>query len=113
MQNAQQQARWDHCEDGDSVNVISYATASYIELLLRSILEFIDCGDWWGCIVFKKLDDTSSSEGSTIDIKPEVEEVPVEVPEEYLDPDPCFTEGEPVWRWAFEMVLGPVSQILQ
>uniref|UniRef100_A0A8B9CWI4 Sodium channel protein n=1 Tax=Anser brachyrhynchus TaxID=132585 RepID=A0A8B9CWI4_9AVES len=43
--------------------------------------------------VFKKLDDTSSSEGSTIDIKPEVEEVPVEAPEEYLDPDACFTEG--------------------
>ncbi|KAG8585453.1 hypothetical protein GDO81_005034 [Engystomops pustulosus] len=40
-----------------------------------------------------KLDDTSSSEGSTIDIKPEAEEVPVEVPEEYLDPDNCFTEG--------------------
>uniref|UniRef100_A0A8D0LBD0 Sodium channel protein n=1 Tax=Sphenodon punctatus TaxID=8508 RepID=A0A8D0LBD0_SPHPU len=34
-----------------------------------------------------------SSEGSTIDIKPEVEEVPVEAPEEYLDPDACFTEG--------------------
>lgn len=44
--------------------------------------------------MFKKLDDTSSSEGSTIDIKPEVEEVPVEAPEEYLDPDACFTEGE-------------------
>uniref|UniRef100_A0A663N9V5 Sodium channel protein n=1 Tax=Athene cunicularia TaxID=194338 RepID=A0A663N9V5_ATHCN len=43
--------------------------------------------------VFQKLDDTSSSEGSTIDIKPEVEEVPVEAPEEYLDPDACFTEG--------------------
>ncbi|XP_041440382.1 sodium channel protein type 8 subunit alpha isoform X1 [Xenopus laevis] len=40
-----------------------------------------------------KLDDTSSSEGSTIDIKPEAEEVPVELPEEYLDPDNCFTEG--------------------
>ncbi|ELK35350.1 Sodium channel protein type 2 subunit alpha [Myotis davidii] len=40
-----------------------------------------------------KLDDTSSSEGSTIDIKPEVEEVPVEQPEEYLDPEACFTEG--------------------
>ncbi|XP_077339841.1 sodium channel protein type 8 subunit alpha isoform X5 [Lithobates pipiens] len=40
-----------------------------------------------------KLDDTSSSEGSTIDIKPEAEEVPVEQPEEYLDPDNCFTDG--------------------
>ncbi|KAL2293772.1 hypothetical protein Nmel_018834 [Mimus melanotis] len=40
-----------------------------------------------------KLDESSSSEGSTIDIKPEVEEVPVEAPEEYLDPDACFTEG--------------------
>uniref|UniRef100_A0A8B9P5R6 Sodium channel protein n=1 Tax=Apteryx owenii TaxID=8824 RepID=A0A8B9P5R6_APTOW len=56
---------------------------------------------WWHLIigwigfyfVFKKLDYTSSSEGSTIDIKPEVEEVPVEAPEEYLDPDACFTEG--------------------
>uniref|UniRef100_A0A8C9U9Z2 Sodium channel protein n=1 Tax=Serinus canaria TaxID=9135 RepID=A0A8C9U9Z2_SERCA len=36
---------------------------------------------------------SGSSEGSTIDIKPEVEEVPVEAPEEYLDPDACFTEG--------------------
>lgn len=51
--------------------------------------------DWVGFyFVFKKLDDTSSSEGSTIDIKPEVEEVPVEAPEEYLDPDACFTEGK-------------------
>uniref|UniRef100_A0A8D0FSD1 Sodium channel protein n=1 Tax=Strix occidentalis caurina TaxID=311401 RepID=A0A8D0FSD1_STROC len=50
--------------------------------------------DWIGVyFVFQKLDDTSSSEGSTIDIKPEVEEVPVEAPEEYLDPDACFTEG--------------------
>ncbi|XP_075447764.1 sodium channel protein type 8 subunit alpha isoform X3 [Ascaphus truei] len=40
-----------------------------------------------------KLDYTSSSEGSTIDIKPEAEEVPVEQPEEYFDPDACFTEG--------------------
>lgn len=44
--------------------------------------------------LFQKLDDTSSSEGSTIDIKPEAEEVPVEAPEEYLDPDACFTEGD-------------------
>lgn len=51
--------------------------------------------DWLGFgFVFKKLDETSSSEGSTIDIKPEVEEVPVEAPEEYLDPDACFTEGK-------------------
>jgi len=51
--------------------------------------------DWPGFyFVFKKLEDTSSSEGSTIDIKPEVEEVPVEAPEEYLDPDACFTEGK-------------------
>ncbi|XP_072105678.1 sodium channel protein type 8 subunit alpha-like [Mobula birostris] len=41
-----------------------------------------------------KLDDTSSSEGSTIDIKPEGEEgPPVEQPEEYLDPEACFTDG--------------------
>ncbi|XP_064408532.1 sodium channel protein type 8 subunit alpha [Latimeria chalumnae] len=41
----------------------------------------------------EKLDDTSSSEGSTIDNKPDEEEIPVEQPEEYLDPDACFTEG--------------------
>ncbi|XP_017271368.1 sodium channel, voltage gated, type VIII, alpha subunit b isoform X5 [Kryptolebias marmoratus] len=41
----------------------------------------------------KDLDDTSSSEGSTIDIKPDVEEVAVvEVVEEYLDPDACWTD---------------------
>ncbi|XP_034442105.1 sodium channel, voltage gated, type VIII, alpha subunit b isoform X6 [Hippoglossus hippoglossus] len=40
-----------------------------------------------------KDDDTSSSEGSTIDIKPDVEEVAVvEVVEEYLDPDACWTD---------------------
>ncbi|XP_021421469.1 sodium channel protein type 8 subunit alpha isoform X5 [Oncorhynchus mykiss] len=39
------------------------------------------------------LDDTSSSEGSTIDIKPdvEVEAVVVEAVEEYLDPENCWT----------------------
>ncbi|XP_032871553.1 sodium channel protein type 8 subunit alpha isoform X6 [Amblyraja radiata] len=42
----------------------------------------------------EKLDDTSSSEGSTIDIKPEGDEgPPVEQPEEYLDPMACFTDG--------------------
>ncbi|CAK6955670.1 sodium channel%2C voltage gated, type VIII, alpha subunit b [Scomber scombrus] len=41
----------------------------------------------------KDLDDTSSSEGSTIDIKPDVEEVAVvEVVEEYIDPDACWTD---------------------
>uniref|UniRef100_A0A8C4ZVD3 Sodium channel protein n=1 Tax=Gadus morhua TaxID=8049 RepID=A0A8C4ZVD3_GADMO len=41
----------------------------------------------------KDLDDTSSSEGSTIDIKPDLEEVAlVEVVEEYLDPDACWTD---------------------
>uniref|UniRef100_A0A3Q3FXD1 Sodium channel protein n=1 Tax=Labrus bergylta TaxID=56723 RepID=A0A3Q3FXD1_9LABR len=41
----------------------------------------------------KDLDDTSSSEGSTIDIKPDVEEVAVvEVVEEYVDPDACWTD---------------------
>ncbi|KAM9431252.1 sodium channel protein type 8 subunit alpha-like isoform 7-T8 [Salvelinus alpinus] len=41
----------------------------------------------------KELDDTSSSEGSTIDIKPdvEVEAVVVEAEEEYLDPENCWT----------------------
>uniref|UniRef100_A0A8C5DMI4 Sodium channel protein n=1 Tax=Gouania willdenowi TaxID=441366 RepID=A0A8C5DMI4_GOUWI len=42
----------------------------------------------------KELDDTSSSEGSTIDIKPDVEEVVVvETVEEYLDPEACWTDG--------------------
>ncbi|KAJ8260344.1 hypothetical protein GJAV_G00179880 [Gymnothorax javanicus] len=42
----------------------------------------------------KDLDDTSSSEGSTIDIKPEVEDVVVvEAVEEYLDPDACWTDA--------------------
>ncbi|XP_062854019.1 sodium channel, voltage gated, type VIII, alpha subunit b [Trichomycterus rosablanca] len=41
----------------------------------------------------KDLDDTSSSEGSTIDIKPEEEEVAVEVVEEYLDPEACWTDA--------------------
>ena len=41
-----------------------------------------------------QMDDTSSSEGSTIDIKPDVvEEVVVETVEEYLDPDACWTDG--------------------
>lgn len=57
--------------------------------------------------VFKKLDDTSSSEGSTIDIKPEVEEVPVEAPEEYLDPDACFTEGKLSVERSLWAVTGP------
>uniref|UniRef100_A0A8C2E4U9 Sodium channel protein n=1 Tax=Cyprinus carpio TaxID=7962 RepID=A0A8C2E4U9_CYPCA len=40
------------------------------------------------------LDDISSSEGSTIDIKPEVEEaVVVEAVEEYVDPEACWTEA--------------------
>lgn len=50
----------------------------------------------WFLSVFcsSQLDDTSSSEGSTIDIKPDVEEVAVvEVVEEYLDPDACWTDG--------------------
>ncbi|XP_041953490.1 sodium channel, voltage gated, type VIII, alpha subunit a isoform X4 [Alosa alosa] len=42
----------------------------------------------------KDLEDTSSSEGSTIDIKPDVEDVVVaEVVEEYVEPDACWTEG--------------------
>ncbi|KAG2468052.1 SCN8A protein, partial [Polypterus senegalus] len=41
----------------------------------------------------KEMDDTSSSEGSTIDIKPDAEEVVVEQPEEYVDPDACFTDA--------------------
>lgn len=42
-----------------------------------------------------QLDDTSSSEGSTIDIKPDVEEVVVVEPvEEYMEPESCWTDGE-------------------
>ena len=42
-----------------------------------------------------QLDDTSSSEGSTIDIKPDVEEVVVvETVEEYMEPEACWTDGE-------------------
>uniref|UniRef100_A0A8C1TJ83 Sodium channel protein n=1 Tax=Cyprinus carpio TaxID=7962 RepID=A0A8C1TJ83_CYPCA len=41
-----------------------------------------------------ELDDTSSSEGSTIDIKPDEEEMAVvEVVEEYLDPEACWTDA--------------------
>uniref|UniRef100_A0A4W5K3N0 Sodium channel protein n=1 Tax=Hucho hucho TaxID=62062 RepID=A0A4W5K3N0_9TELE len=48
-----------------------------------------------------QLDDTSSSEGSTIDIKPDVEEVVVvEVVEEFLDPDACWTD-ECVAKYTF------------
>lgn len=50
--------------------------------------------DLSGSTLCPQLDDTSSSEGSTIDIKPDVEEVAVvEVVEEYLDPDACWTDG--------------------
>ncbi|XP_029549752.1 sodium channel protein type 8 subunit alpha-like isoform X9 [Salmo trutta] len=49
----------------------------------------------------KDLDDTSSSEGSTIDIKLDVEEVVVvEVVEEFLDPDACWTD-ECVAKYTF------------
>uniref|UniRef100_A0AAQ4R6T1 Sodium channel protein n=1 Tax=Gasterosteus aculeatus aculeatus TaxID=481459 RepID=A0AAQ4R6T1_GASAC len=42
----------------------------------------------------KELDETSSSEGSTIDIKPDVEEVVVVEPvEEYMEPEACWTDG--------------------
>ncbi|XP_076125115.1 sodium channel protein type 8 subunit alpha-like [Alosa pseudoharengus] len=42
----------------------------------------------------KDLDDTSSSEGSTIDIKPDEDEMAVvEVVEEYVDPEACWTDG--------------------
>uniref|UniRef100_A0A8C1Z4Q4 Sodium channel protein n=1 Tax=Cyprinus carpio TaxID=7962 RepID=A0A8C1Z4Q4_CYPCA len=50
----------------------------------------------------KELDDISSSEGSTIDIKPEVEEaVVVEAVEEYVDPEACWTEGKMAHRFLF------------
>ena len=40
-----------------------------------------------------QLDDTSSSEGSTIDIKPDEEDMAVVVVEEYVDPEVCWTTG--------------------
>uniref|UniRef100_A0AAQ4QYL6 Sodium channel protein n=1 Tax=Gasterosteus aculeatus aculeatus TaxID=481459 RepID=A0AAQ4QYL6_GASAC len=44
-------------------------------------------------LCLSQLDDTSSSEGSTIDIKPDVEDVAVvEVVEEYVDPEACWTD---------------------
>lgn len=44
---------------------------------------------------YLQLDETSSSEGSTIDIKPDVEEVVVvETVEEYMEPEACWTDGE-------------------
>lgn len=50
-----------------------------------------------------QLDDTSSSEGSTIDIKPDVEEVVVvETVEEYMEPESCWTDGE---------TFGPITLI--
>lgn len=46
-------------------------------------------------ICLHQLDETSSSEGSTIDIKPDVEEVVVVEPvEEYMEPEACWTDGE-------------------
>ncbi len=48
------------------------------------------------------MDEISSSEGSTIDIKPEVEEaVVVEAVEEYVDPEACWTEGKRAHRFLF------------
>uniref|UniRef100_A0AAQ4Q9G9 Sodium channel protein n=1 Tax=Gasterosteus aculeatus aculeatus TaxID=481459 RepID=A0AAQ4Q9G9_GASAC len=45
-------------------------------------------------ICLHQLDETSSSEGSTIDIKPDVEEVVVVEPvEEYMEPEACWTDG--------------------
>ncbi|KAL2104107.1 hypothetical protein ACEWY4_000975 [Coilia grayii] len=42
----------------------------------------------------KDMEDSSSSEGSTIDIKPDVEDVVVvEAVEEYVEPEACWTEG--------------------
>ncbi|KAM9321608.1 sodium channel protein type 8 subunit alpha [Gastrophryne carolinensis] len=59
----------------------------------ESDFENLNTEDFSSASDHEKLDCSSSSEGSTIDIKPEAEEVPVEQPEEYLDPDNCFTEG--------------------
>lgn len=91
------------CKLGQDLNEVKWGNNFHYtksgEQIAWVIMKF---GIWWELVidwigfyfVFKKLDDTSSSEGSTIDIKPEVEEVPVEAPEEYLDPDACFTEGK-------------------
>lgn len=64
------------------------------------IYRFINIFLWRGGIYLQKLNMTSSSEGSTVDIRPpgvvvegEGELVDIE-PEEALEPDACFTEGE-------------------
>lgn len=42
----------------------------------------------------KLNESSSSSEGSTVDIGAPAEEQPVVEPEETLEPEACFTEGE-------------------
>lgn len=44
----------------------------------------------------QKLNSSSSSEGSTVDIGLPAEEQPEEQPEEAQEPEACFTEG--VWN---------------
>lgn len=49
---------------------------------------------------FQKLNATSSSEGSTVDVAPPREGDPAEIePEEDLKPEACFTEGKQALIW--------------
>lgn len=73
------------------------ASQKPLDVQKRDIAIWVDLS--WSTVC-PQLDDTSSSEGSTIDIKPDVEEVAVvEVVEEYLDPDACWTDGTALLLW--------------
>jgi hypothetical protein len=59
-------------------------------IYIRDNIQKLLCG-----IDFQKLNATSSSEGSTVDIGAPAEgEQPEVEPEESLEPEACFTEGE-------------------
>ena len=56
---------------------------------------------------FQKLNATSSSEGSTVDVAPPREGEQAEIePEEDLKPEACFTEGKLALIW-----LNPISPL--
>lgn len=57
---------------------------------------------------FQKLNATSSSEGSTVDVAPPREGDQAEIePEEDLKPEACFTEGKQALMWL--NVISPFS----
>uniref|UniRef100_A0A8C5A474 Sodium channel protein n=1 Tax=Gadus morhua TaxID=8049 RepID=A0A8C5A474_GADMO len=73
----------------ESENENSKEVSWRMEMTLGSFYSLPGSPLTWGI-----MDDTSSSEGSTIDIKPDVvEEVVVETVEEYLDPAACWTDA--------------------